>query len=170
MWSSCPANRLHPAAHPSAARCGQTVTMNIWIRSLPSEVPLRFVSAVNRSPFPTSCQLFKGQLITFSSLSRQDDNPDVSAISAPVIEAAAAATTASTEDATFLTAQGSSFFTKDAQADVSSFSYTSDSQNKESLAGSYCYTSAAATPPEFQAQGAGRSTPNGEILLCFARS
>lgn len=72
-----------------------------------------------------------------------------------------ASTTA--EDPTFITAQGSSFFIGDAQGDVSSLSSNADSQSKDGLFGSYCYTSTIATPPEFHAPPVGRSTPHGEL-------
>lgn len=67
-----------------------------------------------------------------------------------------------TEDPDFVTAQGSSFFTGDGQADISGLSYATDSQSKEDLAGSYCYTSVAATPPEVRAHHAERAAPTGE--------
>lgn len=66
------------------------------------------------------------------------------------------------EEPNFVTAQGSSFFVGDGQADISGLSYTTDSQSKEDLAGSYCYTSVAATPPEVRAHHAERAAPNGE--------
>lgn len=93
--------------------------------------------------------------------SQQDDYTDASISSSPVLEAAT-----TTEDPIFITAQGSSFFTGDGQGDTSSLSYTTDCQSKDDLAGSYRYTSIAATPPEVPAQRAGRSTPNGEFSLC----
>ncbi len=95
-----------------------------------------------------------------SSLSQQDDYTDASISSSPIVEA-----TTTTEDPTFITAQGSSFFIADGQGDTSSLSYNTDCQSKEDLAGSYHYTATGATPPEVQAHPAGRSTPNGGFLL-----
>lgn len=89
--------------------------------------------------------------------SQQDDHTEAMMSGTPVLGAAA-----TTEDANFVTAQGSSFFTGDDQADISGLSYTTDSQSKEDLAGSYCYTSVAATPPEVRAHHAERAAPHGE--------
>lgn len=91
----------------------------------------------------------------------QGDGTDGSISGSSVPEAGAAS-----EDPTFMTAQGSSFFIGDAQGDVSSVSSNADSQSKEGLFGSYCYT---ATPPEFHAPPAGRSTPCGELERRFRR-
>ncbi|KAM9334363.1 serine/threonine-protein kinase 11-interacting protein [Symphorus nematophorus] len=93
------------------------------------------------------------------SANKQDDYTDASISSSPILQAAT-----TTEDPTFVTAQGSSFFIGDGQGDTSSLSYNTDCQSKEDLAGSYHYT-AGATPPEVQAQPAGRSTPNDDLDL-----
>ncbi|XP_044043779.1 serine/threonine-protein kinase 11-interacting protein isoform X2 [Siniperca chuatsi] len=94
------------------------------------------------------------------SVNKQDDYTDASISSSPIFEAAT-----TTEDPTFITAQGSSFFIGDGQGDTSSLSYSTECQSKEDLAGSYHYTSTGATPPEVQAQPAGRSTPNDDLDL-----
>lgn len=90
--------------------------------------------------------------------SLQDDGTDASNSSSSVPEAGTTA-----EDPTFVTARGSSFFIGDAQGDVSSVSSNADSQSKDGLFGSYCYTSTGATPPELHAPPAGRSTPHGKL-------
>lgn len=90
--------------------------------------------------------------------SLQDDGTDASISGSSVPEAGTTA-----EDPTFVTAQGSSFFIGDAQGDVSSISSNADSQSKDGLFGSYCYTSTGATPPDLHAPPAGRSTPHGEL-------
>ncbi|XP_075904648.1 serine/threonine-protein kinase 11-interacting protein isoform X2 [Nelusetta ayraudi] len=106
---------------------------------------------------------------TIPSAFKDDDHTDGSRVGTPLID-----TTAATDDATFVTAQGSSLFCRDgSQADASGFSSSSDHQSKDSLAGSYCYTSIATTagttgasPPDFQVPPpAGRSTPNGDLDL-----
>ncbi|XP_074482840.1 serine/threonine-protein kinase 11-interacting protein isoform X3 [Sebastes fasciatus] len=89
---------------------------------------------------------------------KQDDYTDGSLSSSPVLEAATA-----TEDPTFVTAQGSSFFTGDDQGDTSSLSYHTECQSKEDLVGSYHYTATGATPTEVQPSG--RSTPNDDLDL-----
>ncbi|XP_051283900.1 serine/threonine-protein kinase 11-interacting protein isoform X2 [Dicentrarchus labrax] len=90
----------------------------------------------------------------------KDDYTDASISSSPILKASN-----TTEDPTFITAQGSSFFIGEEQADTSSLSYNTDCQSKEDLAGSYHYTATGATPPEVQAQPAGRSTPNDDLDL-----
>uniref|UniRef100_UPI0037E8D0BE serine/threonine-protein kinase 11-interacting protein n=1 Tax=Semicossyphus pulcher TaxID=241346 RepID=UPI0037E8D0BE len=92
----------------------------------------------------------------------KDDYTDASISSSPILEA-----TANTDDPTFITAQGSSFFTADGQGDASSSGifYNTDCQSKEELAGSYHYTAAGATPPEVQDKPAGRAALNGGLDL-----
>nr|XP_046238382.1 serine/threonine-protein kinase 11-interacting protein isoform X4 [Scatophagus argus] len=90
----------------------------------------------------------------------KDDYTDASISSSPVLEAAT-----TTQDPTFITAQGSSFFIGDGQGDTSSLSYNTDCYSKEDLAGSYRYTAVGATPPEVQAQPAGGSTSNDDLDL-----
>ncbi|XP_033472184.1 serine/threonine-protein kinase 11-interacting protein isoform X1 [Epinephelus lanceolatus] len=91
----------------------------------------------------------------------KDDYTDGSISSSPIIE-----TAATTQDPTFITAQGSSFFIGDGQGDDSSnLTYNIECQSKEDLAGSYRYTPTGATPPEVTAQPAGRSTPNDDLDL-----
>lgn len=90
--------------------------------------------------------------------SLQDDGTEASLSGSSVPEAGTTA-----EDPTFVTARGSSFFIGDAQGDVSSISSNADSQSKDGLFGSYCYTSTGATPPELHTPPAGRSTPHGEL-------
>ncbi|XP_049919526.1 serine/threonine-protein kinase 11-interacting protein isoform X2 [Epinephelus moara] len=91
----------------------------------------------------------------------KDDYTDGSISSSPIIE-----TAATTQDPTFITAQGSSFFIGDGQGDdLSNLSYNIECQSKEDLAGSYRYTPTGATPPEVTAQPAGRSTPNDDLDL-----
>ena len=102
--------------------------------------------------------LFAHNLI-LSSPSQQDDYTDGSISSSPILDAA----TTATEDPTFITAQGSSFFIGDGPGDTSSLSYNTDCQSKEDLAGSYRYTAAEATPPEVQP--AGRSSPKGPFVF-----
>ncbi|XP_034533610.1 serine/threonine-protein kinase 11-interacting protein isoform X2 [Notolabrus celidotus] len=84
----------------------------------------------------------------------KDDQTDASISSSPLHES-----TANTEDQTFVTAQGSTFYIGDGQGDTSSSSvfYNTESQSKEELAGSYHYSAAGATPPEVPAQPAGRA-------------
>ncbi|XP_022617624.1 serine/threonine-protein kinase 11-interacting protein isoform X1 [Seriola dumerili] len=90
----------------------------------------------------------------------KDDYTDASISSSPILE-----TATTTEEPTFVTAQGSSFFIRDAPSDTYSLSYNTECQSKEDLAGSYHYTTTGATPPEVQAQPAGRSTPNDDVDL-----
>ncbi|XP_070711928.1 serine/threonine-protein kinase 11-interacting protein isoform X3 [Pempheris klunzingeri] len=92
--------------------------------------------------------------------SKQDDHTDASISSSPNLE-----TATTTEDPTFLTAQGSSFFIGDGQGVTTSLSYNTDCQSREDLAGSYKYTATGATPPEVQALLARRSTPNDDLDL-----
>lgn len=92
------------------------------------------------------------------------DHTDASISSSPILRAAAATTT-TTEDPTFITAQGSSFFTEAGRGDTSIISYNTDCQSKEDLAGSYHYTAESATPPDVHAHPAGRSTPNDDLDL-----
>lgn len=89
---------------------------------------------------------------SFFCPSLQDDGTDASISSSSV----------PAEDPSFVTARGSSLFIGDVQGDISSVSSNADSQSKDGLFGSYCYTSTGATPPELHAPPAGRSTPNGE--------
>ncbi|KAK2857023.1 hypothetical protein Q5P01_005758 [Channa striata] len=90
----------------------------------------------------------------------KDDYTDGSISSSPIPEAAI-----TTEDPTFVTAQGSSFFIGDHPGDTCSLSDNTDCQSKEDLAGSYHYTAAGVTPPDFQIQPVGRSTPNDDLDL-----
>ncbi|XP_039997864.1 serine/threonine-protein kinase 11-interacting protein isoform X2 [Xiphias gladius] len=90
----------------------------------------------------------------------KDDYTDASISSSPILE-----TATTTGDPTFVTAQGSSFFTGDGPGDNYSISYNTECQSKEDLAGSYHYTATGATPPEVQAQPTGRSTPNDDVDL-----
>lgn len=101
---------------------------------------------------PPSSESFFCRTSLFFCPSLQDDGTDAS-ISGSSVPA---------EDPSFVTARGSSFFIGDAQGDISSVSSNADSQSKDGLFGSYCYTSTGATPPELHAPPAGRSTPNGE--------
>lgn len=89
----------------------------------------------------------------------KDDYTDGSISSSPILDAAT-----TTEDPSFITAQGSSFFIGDGPGDTSSLSYDTVCQSKEDLAGSYHYTATGATPP-VHAQPAGRSTPNDDLDL-----
>ncbi|XP_029696317.1 serine/threonine-protein kinase 11-interacting protein [Takifugu rubripes] len=91
---------------------------------------------------------------------QEDEGTDVSISGSSLPEAGT-----TTEDPTFITAQGSSFFIGDGQGDVSSISSNADSQSKDGLFGSYCYTSTGATPPELHAPPAGRSTPHDDLDL-----
>ncbi|XP_042368999.1 serine/threonine-protein kinase 11-interacting protein isoform X2 [Plectropomus leopardus] len=92
----------------------------------------------------------------------KDDYTDASISSSPILEAA----TTNTDDTTFITAQGSSFFIGDVQGDeTSSLSYNSECQSKDELAGSYRYTTTGVTPPEVTSQPAGRSSPNDDLDL-----
>lgn len=93
------------------------------------------------------------------SVSRQEDYTDASISSSPILESAL-----TTEDPTFVTAQGSSFFIKEGQSDTCSLSYNTDCQSKEDLAGSYHYSALEGTPPEVQSQPAERASPNGGYL------
>ena len=90
----------------------------------------------------------------------QGDHTDASVSSSPILRAAT-----TTEDPTFITAQGSSFFTETGRGDTSGISYNTDCQSKEDLAGSYHYTAESATPPDVHTHPAGRSTPNGEFII-----
>ncbi|XP_029373296.1 serine/threonine-protein kinase 11-interacting protein isoform X2 [Echeneis naucrates] len=90
----------------------------------------------------------------------KDGYTDASISSSPILE-----TATTTTDTTFITAQGSSFFTGDAAGDTSSLSYNTECRSREDLAGSYHYSSTP--PPEIHVQPAGRSTPNDDVdLLC----
>ncbi|KAM9836279.1 serine/threonine-protein kinase 11-interacting protein isoform 2-T2 [Aulostomus maculatus] len=88
----------------------------------------------------------------------KEGDTDASVSSSPIPEAAT-----TTEDPTFFTAQGSSFFIGEGPGDTSSLSYNTDGQSKEDLAGSYRYTAISATPPE--AQPTGRTTPSDDLDL-----
>ncbi|XP_069376913.1 serine/threonine-protein kinase 11-interacting protein isoform X2 [Paralichthys olivaceus] len=89
--------------------------------------------------------------------SAKDGDADVSFSSSPTLESGTA-----TQDPTYVTAQGSSFFNGD---DTHSLSYNTDCQSKEDLAGSYHYTAICATPPDVQAEPAERPSPNDEVDL-----
>ncbi|KAG8004487.1 Serine/threonine-protein kinase 11-interacting protein [Nibea albiflora] len=97
------------------------------------------------------------------SINKQDDYTDASISSSPILDAAI--TTNNTEDPSFITARGSSFFIGDGPGDTTSFSYKTECQSKEELAGSYHYTAMGATPPEVQARPAGRSTSKDDLDL-----
>ncbi|XP_073318442.1 serine/threonine-protein kinase 11-interacting protein isoform X2 [Pagrus major] len=88
------------------------------------------------------------------------DHTDASISSSPILQ-----TATTTQDPTFITAQGSSFFTGDNQGETSAISYSTDCQSKEDLAGSYHYTAESATPPDVHTHPAGRSTPNDDLDL-----
>eukprot|EP00064_Thunnus_orientalis_P008383 superscaffoldBa00000993_g8406 len=90
----------------------------------------------------------------------KEDYTDASISSSPIPEAAV-----TTEDPTFVTAQGSSFFIGEGQSDTCSLSYNTECQSKEDLAGSYRYTALDATPPGVQSQPTGRATPNDDLDL-----
>ncbi|XP_026157934.1 serine/threonine-protein kinase 11-interacting protein isoform X2 [Mastacembelus armatus] len=90
----------------------------------------------------------------------KDDYTDASINSGPVQD-----TATTTEDPTFTTAQGSSFFIGDGPDDTCSLSYNTECQSKEDLAGSYHYTSTCTTLPERHTPPAGRSTPNDDLDL-----
>lgn len=90
----------------------------------------------------------------------KEDYTDASISSSPIPEAAV-----TTEDPTFVTAQGSSFFIGEGQSDTCSLSYNTECQSKEDLAGSYRYTALDATPPGIQSQPTGRATPNDDLDL-----
>lgn len=154
MWSSWLANQLPTAARPSSAHRGRRVRTIISISTL--RAPLRFVLFSLLLSFIS--QIVQPESHHRPSLSQQDDYTDGSISSSPILDAATA-----TEDPTFITAQGSSFFIGDGQGDTSSLSYNTDCQSKEDLAGSYHYTATGATPPEVQP--AGRSSPNGQFVL-----
>lgn len=126
--------------------------------SLQINQSLQEVSKISEAPWIPP---FWNLLVQSPSLfcpSPQDDGTDASISGSSVPEGGTTA-----EDPTFHTARGSSFFIGDAQGDVSSVSSNADSQSKDGLFGSYCYTSTGATPPEFHAPPAGRSTPQGEL-------
>ncbi|KAM7365656.1 hypothetical protein PAMP_016571 [Pampus punctatissimus] len=89
----------------------------------------------------------------------KEDYTDASISSSPILEAAI-----TTEDPTFHTAKGSSFFIQDGQSDTCSLSYNTECQSKEDLVGSYHYTSHD-KPPELQSLPGGRSTPNDDLDL-----
>ncbi|XP_062270667.1 LOW QUALITY PROTEIN: serine/threonine-protein kinase 11-interacting protein [Scomber scombrus] len=90
----------------------------------------------------------------------KEDYTDASISSSPILESAI-----TTEDPTFVTAQGSSFFIKEGQSDTCSLSYNTDCQSKEDLAGSYRYSALDGTPPEVQSQPAERASPNDDLDL-----
>ncbi|XP_059183624.1 LOW QUALITY PROTEIN: serine/threonine-protein kinase 11-interacting protein [Centropristis striata] len=115
---------------------------------------------VQRSPRPES----EDDRLHGNQSAIKDDYTDASISSSPILEAATA-TTATEEDPSFFTAQGSSFFIGDGPTDTSSLSYNTECQSKEDLAGSYRYTAASATPPEVQAPPARSSTPNDVLDL-----
>ncbi|KAM7375280.1 hypothetical protein PAMA_014398 [Pampus argenteus] len=89
----------------------------------------------------------------------KEDYTNVSISSSPILEAAT-----TTEDPTFHTAKGSSFFIRDGQSDTCSLSYNTECQSKEDLVGSYHYTSHS-KPPELQSLPGGRSTLNDDLDL-----
>ncbi|XP_041638092.1 serine/threonine-protein kinase 11-interacting protein isoform X2 [Cheilinus undulatus] len=92
----------------------------------------------------------------------KDADTDASISSSPLLES-----TANTEDQTFVTAHGSTFYIGDEQGDAASSSvfYNTECQSKEELAGSYRYNAVSVTPPEVQAQPAGRSELNDGLDL-----
>ncbi|CAJ1086801.1 serine/threonine-protein kinase 11-interacting protein isoform X3 [Xyrichtys novacula] len=89
---------------------------------------------------------------SFPSLNKENLTNSSSKSSSPTLEA-------NTEDQTFVTAQGSTFYIGDEQGDTSSSSafYNIENQNKDELAGSYHYDASGATPPQVPAQQAGRT-------------
>ncbi|XP_026218660.1 serine/threonine-protein kinase 11-interacting protein isoform X2 [Anabas testudineus] len=92
------------------------------------------------------------QSIYSSNKAIKDDYTDGSISSSPILETAIAS-----EDPTFATAQGSSFFIGDRPSETCSLSDNTDCQSREDLAGSYHYTATGSTPPDVQPQPAGRS-------------
>ncbi|XP_041834979.1 serine/threonine-protein kinase 11-interacting protein isoform X2 [Melanotaenia boesemani] len=90
--------------------------------------------------------------------SNKDDYTDASNSSSPILE-----TATTTGDATFVTAQGSSFFIGDGLGDTSSLSYNTGCQSKEELAGSYHYSPTGCTPP--QVKPTSRFTPKDDLDL-----
>ncbi|XP_034720239.1 serine/threonine-protein kinase 11-interacting protein isoform X2 [Etheostoma cragini] len=111
---------------------------------------------IQRSPRPESGD----DHLDIDQSANKDDYTDGSISSSPILGAAT-----TTEDATFVTAQGSSFFIGDGQGDTSSLSYKSEGQGKEGLAGSYHYIATGDTPPEVKAHPAGRSAQNEDLDL-----
>ncbi|XP_020497825.2 serine/threonine-protein kinase 11-interacting protein isoform X1 [Labrus bergylta] len=92
----------------------------------------------------------------------KDDYTDASISSSPILES-----TANTEDQTFITAHGSTFYIEDGQGGTASSGvfYNTECQSKEELAGSYRYNTAGATPPDVQSQPAGRPDLNDGLDL-----
>ncbi|XP_013876160.1 serine/threonine-protein kinase 11-interacting protein isoform X2 [Austrofundulus limnaeus] len=86
------------------------------------------------------------------------DDTDTSISSSPIPETAMIS-----EDPTFVTAQGSSFFIGDGPDDTSNLSFNTEFQSKEDLAGSYHYTSTGVTPP--QVEPIDRSTSKDDLDL-----
>uniref|UniRef100_A0A1A8GGD8 Serine/threonine-protein kinase 11-interacting protein n=2 Tax=Nothobranchius korthausae TaxID=1143690 RepID=A0A1A8GGD8_9TELE len=93
--------------------------------------------------------------ITVNNHNEHDDTDGKSY--SPVLE-----TATTSEEQTFVTAQGSSFFIGDAPGDTSSL-YSTDFHSKEDLAGSYHYTATGETPPPVDPTGP--STPNDDLDL-----
>ncbi|XP_061744947.1 serine/threonine-protein kinase 11-interacting protein [Nerophis ophidion] len=107
-------------------------------------------------PFPYSSTPIQHQS---RAGSEEDYKVDASISNSPVLEEAA-----TTEDPTFFTAHGSSFFAGEVGADPCCFSYDADSQNKEDLAGSYCYAAISSTPPGIHPAGRSNSTDDLDLL------
>ena len=152
MWSSWPANQ--PPQRPTAVR-PSIALRGPRARTITSMSPRAPRSRPFVSPFCSDQNLkyLKTQSHSRFSVSLQDDDTDASLSSSPPPESGT-----TTQDPTYVTAQGSSFFIGD---DNHSLSYSTDCQSKEDLAGSYHYTAISDTPPDAQAQPAGRSSPNG---------
>ncbi|KAK9523989.1 hypothetical protein VZT92_017860 [Zoarces viviparus] len=138
---------------PICPECGSDHVVQLAGQSTPNSS-----TPVQRSPIP---EREDDHLDVNQSTRRtnKDEYSDGSIRGSPVLEAATAS-----EDLTFVTAHGSSFFIGIDQADTSSLSYGTEYQSKEDLAGSYRYT-ATGTPPEVHGPPAGRSSPNDELDL-----
>ncbi|XP_068575404.1 serine/threonine-protein kinase 11-interacting protein isoform X3 [Cebidichthys violaceus] len=134
--------------------CGSDHVVQLAGQSTPySSTPIQ------RSPIPETEDDHLDVNQSTRRTDKQDEYSDGSIRSSPILEAAV-----SSEDPTFVTAQGSSFFIGNDQVDASSLSYSTEHQSKEGLAGSYRYTPTG-TPPEVHAPPAGRSTPNDDLDL-----
>lgn len=161
MWSSSPANRPPTAARPSVSHRGRTARTIVSTGLRAPGASARFFLDSERLSVSVCFLCFCPLLLHVSS--QQDDYTDASISSSPILDAAT--TTTTTEDPSFITARGSSFFIGDGPGDTTSFSYKTECQSKEELAGSYHYTAIGATPPEVQARPAGRSSSNGETYI-----
>ncbi|KAM3585336.1 uncharacterized protein V6R79_014870 [Siganus canaliculatus] len=134
--------------------CGSDHVVQLAGRSSPySSTPIHHLSR------PSSVEDHLDVSPRCTEKANKDDHTDSRVSGSPVEP------TATTEDPSFVTAQGSSFFIGDGPGDTSSLSYNTDCQSKEDLAGSYHYSTLDATPPGVDAQPPRRAASSDGLDL-----